>query len=105
MFQIEVTNQQSETPVDSVRLEAAVEAVLQGEGVENAAVSVAVVDDPTIHELNRRYLDHDYPTDVLSFTLDGRRGSLDGEVVSAPRPRPARLFATVGQAKKSCCFM
>ena len=30
---------------------------------------MAVVDDPTIHDLNRRFLRHDYPTDVLSFLL------------------------------------
>jgi probable rRNA maturation factor len=56
--------------------------VLEAEGWQDAEVSLAVVDDPTIHELNRRYLGHDYPTDVLSFLLsdDGAR-RLEGEVV------------------------
>jgi probable rRNA maturation factor len=31
--------------------------------------------------LNRRYLQHDYATDVLSFLLDSGSGWLDGEIV------------------------
>jgi probable rRNA maturation factor len=34
-----------------------------------------------MHELNRRHLDHDYPTDVLSFTLEDDGKHLEGEVV------------------------
>ena len=37
---------------------------------DSATISLAVVDDDTIHELNRRHLDHDWPTDVLSFVLE-----------------------------------
>lgn len=36
-----------------------------------------------IHELNREYLQHDYPTDVLSFALNtdaAQSKSIDGEV-------------------------
>ncbi len=36
-----------------------------------AAISIVLCDDKTIHELNIRFLRHDYPTDVLSFSLGG----------------------------------
>ena len=46
-------------------------------------ISIAVVDDPTIHELNQQYLQHDYETDVLSFVLeqDDNRRLLIGEII------------------------
>ena len=44
-------------------------------------MSIAVVDDARMHELNRRYLDHDYPTDVLSFVLAHVGNHLDGQIV------------------------
>ena len=55
--------------------------VLAEEGIQRATISLAVVDDPTIHDLNRRFLQHDYPTDVLSFVLDSGPGYVDGEVI------------------------
>lgn len=54
---------------DPTLLEAGVRRALERRGVERAEVSLALVDDPAIRELNRRHLDHDYPTDVLSFGL------------------------------------
>jgi probable rRNA maturation factor len=57
-------------------------AVLEGEGVTDAEISLAFVDNATIHRLNKRYLDHDEPTDVLSFPLsEARVGRLSGELV------------------------
>ena len=53
-------------------------------------LSVAVVDDPTIHELNRQFLDHDYPTDVLSFLLERDGDALEGEVVVSADTRGPR---------------
>jgi probable rRNA maturation factor len=41
------------------------------EGVAVAEISVAIVDDPEIHGINRRFLDHNFPTDVISFLLEG----------------------------------
>jgi probable rRNA maturation factor len=36
---------------------------------------VVLVDDPTIHDLNRRFLGHDEPTDVITFPLDDAAGA------------------------------
>src|SRR6478736_5011830 len=33
------------------------------------------------HELNRQFLNHDYPTDVLSFALQDDGNHLEGEVI------------------------
>lgn len=40
-----------------------------------------ITDDETIHEINRRHLDHDYPTDVISFTYDRSGSMVEGELV------------------------
>jgi probable rRNA maturation factor len=81
MIQVAIANEQDLLPLDEARLRDAVAAVLAEEGPPAATVSVAVVDDPTIHRLNRQYLQHDYPTDVLSFVLDASDDALDGEII------------------------
>jgi len=79
-----VTNEQSSLRVNRRRLAAAVRVALTGQRA--AQVSLAVVDDARIRELNRRFLAHDYPTDVLSFVLEQSEDYWEGEViVSAER--------------------
>ncbi len=68
-------------PVDEDRLKSAVAAVLEEEVIDDVMVSLAIVDDHTIADLNRRYLQHDYATDVLSFVLERSDTRLDGEVI------------------------
>jgi probable rRNA maturation factor len=80
-YQVEIANRQRHLRVDRGQVARAIRLVLQGEGVASAAVSVAVVNDATIHRLNREFLGHDYPTDVLSFELDRGDGCLEGELV------------------------
>lgn len=81
MIRVEVCNEQVALPVDVDLTQRAVAVVLAGESVTSATISVAVVDDPTMRELNRRYLNHDYNTDVLSFLLDESNDQLDGEII------------------------
>jgi probable rRNA maturation factor len=81
MFDIVIKIEQAGLAIEADRLNRAVEIILTEEGVEAAAISVAVVDDSTIHDLNRRFLDHDEPTDVLSFDLAEEDGCLEGDVV------------------------
>ncbi len=50
-------------------IEAAVRRTLEAEGRADMEISVALLADDDMRELNRRYLGKDGPTDVLSFTL------------------------------------
>ena len=51
------------------RLRAAVRATLDHQNIEHAEISITLLDDDEIAELNRRYLAHDGATDVISFAL------------------------------------
>jgi probable rRNA maturation factor len=79
-FRVDVTNE-TDAEIDVHRIEAAVQLALADGPYDDVAVSVAIVDDESIHELNRQFLDHDYPTDVLSFPLEDQPPRLEGEIV------------------------
>jgi probable rRNA maturation factor len=82
MSRISIASPQEVVPIDRGRMRAIVRAVLDGEGKADAEISLAFVDNPTIHRLNLRYLQHDEPTDVLSFPLsDPSAKRLSGELV------------------------
>lgn len=81
LFAISLANQQCDHAVNEQQLIDAARLVLRDSAYTTATISLAIVDDPAIHELNRRYLNHDWPTDVLSFALDERAGHLEGEVI------------------------
>lgn len=44
--------------------------VFENEHIEQVDVGVIFGTDKDIHTMNRSYLGHDYPTDVISFTLE-----------------------------------
>ncbi len=82
MGKISIASPQEAVSIDRARMREVVRTVLEGEGVADAEISLAFVDDATIHRLNKQFLDHDEPTDVLSFPLsEGRSGKLSGELV------------------------
>ena len=51
-----------------------VRTVLEGQGVKKAKISLALVDDATIHRLNKQFLNHDEPTDVITFPMSNAWG-------------------------------
>ena len=82
---IEIADEQCAHGINHARLKQGVRSVLQGAGIGSAEISIAIVDDNRMHALNREYLAHDYPTDVLSFVLDRDEaaGMLDGEIITS----------------------
>jgi probable rRNA maturation factor len=79
VYDIQIANEQSALELDEESLRRAAIAVLESERIASATISIAIVTDELIHMLNRRHLDHDYPTDVLSFLLNSE--GLEGEVI------------------------
>src|SRR5262245_23736541 len=82
MIRVRIANQQEFVPLDWAKLREIGTTVLEGEGIKEAKVTLAFVDSPTIHRLNKQFLDHDEPTDVLSFPMSAPSASvLEGDVV------------------------
>ena len=80
MTHIEVQVRRDRPFVDAALLrDAALRTLERHAELADACVDVAVVDDPTIHRLNRERLDHDWPTDVVSFLYDD--DPLTGELI------------------------
>lgn len=72
----------AESELESM-LQSAVNESLLAHKIDNAEISIAVVGDERIHEINRQFLDHDYETDVITFDLGTHpeTGGLQGEIV------------------------
>lgn len=91
-YEIDVVNHQTITAVDNAGLTAALEVGLQTEQVSSAVLSVSIVDNAKIHELNREHLKHDFPTDVISFQLDWHGGAETAPpTADSGRSRGARI--------------
>jgi probable rRNA maturation factor len=56
-------------PVRAERVEAAVRHVLHAEGIAQAEISVALLADGAIAAMNDQYLEHEGPTDVITFAM------------------------------------
>ncbi len=71
-------NLEGKSPLDSAQLESISKAISDIMKIEKVAnVGLAFVDVNTIKELNSKYADNDYPTDVLSFEYgDDEEGNI-----------------------------
>jgi probable rRNA maturation factor len=82
MIRVAIACPQELVPIDRKQIRQTARTALQGEGITDAEISLAFVDNLTIHRLNQRYLQHDEPTDVLSFPLsEAKAARLSGELI------------------------
>lgn len=81
MIRIKIASPQEIVKLDYPRLREVGQAVLSGEGIAAARVTLAFLDDTRIHAINKRHLDHDEPTDVITFPYSGPDAqTLEGEL-------------------------
>lgn len=76
---IHVSTMRSELCPSEVTIENLATGILQGENVAFERVGLVLGDHELVTDLNRRYLDHDWDTDVLSFLLSDD-APIEGEV-------------------------
>ncbi len=83
-------------------------AALRAAGVESGHLSLELVGEERIHELNREHRDRDKPTDVLSFPIDGVgpvAGPREiGDVVICPEHTEDLVEATVHGVLHLCGY-
>lgn len=92
-YDISISDRQMMFATDEQRLRDVIERVLSSEGILAAEISLALVGDAEIHRINRDFLGHDYPTDVISFLL-----SSSPEIVS---PASEQSYSVNPQAGSS----
>ena len=81
MLRVSVANPY-DYPLDFQRVKDAARTVLEGERVQAAKVTIAFINNAHIQRLNKQFLNHDEPTDVLTFPYsEPGAKTLEGEVV------------------------
>ena len=68
-MRISIQNRQKRIRLDLRKVRAATQTILNELGLLDAELSLLLVDDAQIQDLNRRYLNRDKPTNVLAFPM------------------------------------
>ena len=66
--------------VSSETVKKAMSVVLDGEDKDYTCISVLLVSDDEIKKINKKYLGHDYATDVVTFPLHLDSDPIEGEI-------------------------
>ncbi len=80
-IRVRVLDSQRHLTLPEPLLAEAVRTVLADHGIAVAQVNLLLVDDAAIRELNRRFLNHDWATDCITFPMERSEHALEGEIV------------------------
>lgn len=92
---IEILNNQKRHKINKKRFRELLETLIEIYSVDDPELTLAFVNNKAIQDLNRRFLEKDAPTDVLSFPI-GEKGA-DGNyylgdiIISVPQANKKRL--------------
>ena len=69
MTRINIEKVDSKLKLPGRKLKKLVTFIIEREGLDFDEINIIFVDDARIREINREFLNHDYPTDVIAFDL------------------------------------
>jgi probable rRNA maturation factor len=106
-YSIEISQQlpTSDSDVDHVFVDEVIRRVLQEEKISTAKISVAIVSDAEIHRVNREFLGHDYPTDVVSFLLNDPMDAKAGIDIDSQSASDVNALDNPDDAAELCDFL
>ena len=100
-IQLSVKNLQKKIPINPSLIKQKIKRILCHEHVLDADLSVVFLTDQRIRTLNKKYLNHDYATDVVTFDLPSflkkkSRKKIEGEIFVSGETayRNAREYGT-----------
>ena len=74
-MKITIENRQARQKIRKVLLRKVARKILSASGCPDSQLSILIVDDAMIQEINRDYLGKDRPTNVISFAMQEGEGS------------------------------
>jgi probable rRNA maturation factor len=81
-MKIQIENNQNKIKIDKRIIRGTVNKLLKGLDCGEKELSLTFVDDESIQQLNRQFLDRDRSTNVLSFSLqEGQYGNINPDVL------------------------
>ncbi len=93
---VEIADLQKHYGIKSSNIKRAVKEVLSREG-KDARLSIALVDNSRIKELNKQYFNSDEVTDVISFPLSNNKNLLSGEIIVSVETAVETAVDTAGK--------
>ncbi|MFA6569742.1 MAG: rRNA maturation RNase YbeY [Bacteroidota bacterium] len=75
---INVFNSSGKQPLPNKKLADVVRIVLKKEKIKKAKINIVLVDNDELRKLNKKFLNHNYNTDVISFDISEE--FLEGEI-------------------------
>mgnify|MGYP000494159895 CR=1 FL=1 len=74
-MKIAIENRQKKQKIEKLLLRKVARKILSASGCPDAQLSILIVDDAAIRDINRDYLGKDRPTNVISFAMQEGEGS------------------------------
>ena len=77
-----IDNRQSRIRISSAKMEMTAQVILNALAFPDGELSILLVDDPQIEQLNRKYLNREGPTNVIAFPMrEGSFGDLNPQLL------------------------
>lgn len=81
MISVRNFNPQTRVPLKLKEIRLLIEKVLKSENKKINSIYVNFVKNRHILAINKKYLKHNYKTDILTFNYSRRRDNIDGEII------------------------